>query len=76
MVSAKRKNVKQLVALIGRRVPLYLWAVSFTAGAVAGLGDFWKWGYEYGHHLDPRLPSRRGAGGVGSPPEEHDGGGR
>ena len=22
-------------------------------GAVAGLGDFWKWGYEYGHQLDP-----------------------
>ena len=42
-----------LVALIGRRVPLYLWAAAFTAGAVAGLGDFWKWGYDYGHHLDP-----------------------
>jgi hypothetical protein len=42
-----------LVALIGRRGVLYAWAVLFTAGAVAGLGDFWKWGYEYGHQLDP-----------------------
>jgi copper chaperone NosL len=47
-----------LVALIGRRVPLYLWAAAFTAGALAGLGDFWKWGYEYGHHLDPRAAIR------------------
>ncbi|HET9041312.1 MAG TPA: hypothetical protein VFN40_14130 [Gemmatimonadales bacterium] len=42
-----------LVALVGRRGVLYGWAVLFTAGAVAGLGDFWKWGYEYGHQLDP-----------------------
>jgi copper chaperone NosL len=42
-----------LVALIGRRVLLYAWAGLFTLGAVAGLGDFWKWGYEYGHRLDP-----------------------
>jgi hypothetical protein len=42
-----------LVALVGRQGPLYGWAVLFTAGAVAGLGDFWKWGYEYGHQLDP-----------------------
>lgn len=42
-----------VVALIGRRWLLYGWAVMFTLGAVAGLGDFWKWGYEYGHQLDP-----------------------
>jgi hypothetical protein len=42
-----------LVALIGRRPLLYLWAVLFMVGAVAGLGDFYKWGYEYGHQLDP-----------------------
>ena len=22
-------------------------------GSAAGLCDFWKWGYDYGHHLDP-----------------------
>ena len=42
-----------LVALAGRRPLLYLWAVLFTVGAVAGLGDFYKWGYDYGHQLDP-----------------------
>jgi copper chaperone NosL len=42
-----------VVALLGRRGLLYAWAVLFTAGAVAGLGDFWKWGYQYGHQLDP-----------------------
>lgn len=42
-----------LVALIGRRAVLYAWAALFTLGAVAGLADFWKWGYEYGHRLDP-----------------------
>ena len=42
-----------LVALIGRRPVLYVWAALFTLGAVAGLAVFWKWGYEYGHELDP-----------------------
>jgi copper chaperone NosL len=42
-----------LVALAGRRWLLYLWAGVFTLGAVAGLADFWKWGYDYGHQLDP-----------------------
>ena len=42
-----------LVALIGRRGLLYAWAGLFTLGAAVGLGDFWKWGYEYGHQLDP-----------------------
>lgn len=42
-----------LVALVGRRPLLYAWAGLFTLGAVAGLGDFWKWGYDYGHQLDP-----------------------
>jgi hypothetical protein len=41
------------VALAGRRWLLYLWAGVFTLGAVAGLADFWKWGYDYGHQLDP-----------------------
>lgn len=43
-----------LVAIVGRRGFLYTWAAAFTLGAAAGLGDFWKWGYEYGHRLDPR----------------------
>ena len=42
-----------LVALWGRRVGLYLWTGLFALGAVIGLADFWKWGYDYGHNLDP-----------------------
>jgi len=42
-----------LVALVGRRPLLYTWAVLFILGAVIGLADFWKWGYSYGHDLDP-----------------------
>jgi hypothetical protein len=42
-----------LVALVGRRPLLYVWAGLFALGAAAGLGDFWKWGYDYGHQLDP-----------------------
>ena len=42
-----------VVALIGRRWLLYSWTALFTLGAAVGLGDFWKWGYEYGHQLDP-----------------------
>jgi copper chaperone NosL len=42
-----------LVAVVGRRPLLYVWAALFSLGAVVGLGDFWKWGYTYGHDLDP-----------------------
>lgn len=42
-----------LVALWGNRRALYAWTALFGAGALAGLADFWKWGYEYGHELDP-----------------------
>jgi len=42
-----------LVAVLGRRPLLYIWAVLFSLGAIAGLADFWKWGYTYGHDLDP-----------------------
>lgn len=42
-----------LVAALGRRGPLYAWVGLFACGALAGLGDFWRWGYDYGHNLDP-----------------------
>jgi copper chaperone NosL len=41
-----------IVALIGRRGPLYLWLQLIALGAVAGLVDFYRWGYTYGHELD------------------------
>ena len=37
----------------GRRQALFAWAATFVVVAIAGLVDFWKWGYEYGHNLDP-----------------------
>jgi len=41
-----------LVALIGRRQLLAAWVTGFAALGVAGLYDFWRWGYSYGHNLD------------------------
>ena len=41
-----------LVAAWGRRGPLYAWLLLLGFGAVAGLVDFWMWGYRYGHELD------------------------
>jgi hypothetical protein len=42
-----------VTALAGRRWLLVSWVAAVTVGAVVGLADFWKWGYDYGHHLDP-----------------------
>jgi len=41
-----------LVAALGRRTILYVWAVLLAAVQVGGLYDYWKWGYDYGHNLD------------------------
>lgn len=37
----------------GRRKALTAWVALLALGALAGLADFWKWGYDYGHDLDP-----------------------
>jgi copper chaperone NosL len=42
-----------LAALVGRRGLLYTWTGAFAALALAGLATFWRWGYQYGHNLDP-----------------------
>jgi len=42
-----------LVALVARRTLLYAWAALFTAASLVGLADFYRWGYQYGHELDP-----------------------
>lgn len=39
-------------AALGRRRLARAWVVAFAVIAVAGLADFWKWEYEYGHDLD------------------------
>jgi hypothetical protein len=43
-----------LVALVGRRGMLYGYAAVLVAFAAAGLADFYKWTYDYGHNLDPK----------------------
>ena len=40
-------------AAIGKRAFLYGWVGLFALGAVAGLADFYRWGYDYGHNLAP-----------------------
>jgi copper chaperone NosL len=40
-------------AALGRRVPLYLWTGLLGTVALAGLADFYRWTYDYGHDLDP-----------------------
>jgi copper chaperone NosL len=42
-----------IAAAVGRRFLLYTWTVSLVLAAAAGLVDFWRWGYDYGHDLDP-----------------------
>ena len=41
-----------IVAALGRRSLLYGWTGAFAAVAAAGLADFWRWAYDYGHNLD------------------------
>lgn len=38
-------------AAVGTRSLLYGWVGLFALGAVAGLADFYRWGYDYGHDL-------------------------
>ena len=42
-----------VAAISGRRALLVGWTVVFAVVALAGLADFWYWGYDYGHDLDP-----------------------
>jgi copper chaperone NosL len=42
-----------LAAASGRRAGLYAWTLAFAVLAGAGLVDFYVWGYDYGHDLDP-----------------------
>jgi len=42
-----------LVALVGNRKLLWLWAFALVLMAIVGMGDFYLWEYDYGHNLDP-----------------------
>ncbi|WP_019991165.1 nitrous oxide reductase accessory protein NosL [Rudanella lutea] len=45
-----------LTAALRNRVLLLTNLVLFVGAGVLALYDFWKWGYEYGHNLDPKAP--------------------
>jgi hypothetical protein len=40
------------VAAIGKRKVLYAWLLIFASAGIAGMADFWRWGYDYGHDLN------------------------
>jgi copper chaperone NosL len=42
-----------LVSLINRRYMLVAYAILLVACGIAALVDFYLWGYDYGHNLDP-----------------------
>lgn len=41
-----------VVAAMGRRRLLAVWLGAFALLGAAGLYDFWRWSYDYGHNLD------------------------
>lgn len=43
-----------LVALTGKRQLLFTYLILTVAGGVAAMVDFYQWGYDYGHNLDPK----------------------
>lgn len=45
-----------LTAIVNRRIMLVLFVAFIIAGGVAALVDFYLWGYDYGHNLDPTAP--------------------
>lgn len=45
-----------LTAIIGNSKLLWAYAGLITLAGIAALWDFWRWGYDYGHNLDPKAP--------------------
>ncbi|MCX8073210.1 MAG: hypothetical protein N3C12_12280 [Candidatus Binatia bacterium] len=45
-----------VVAALPNQALAILWAVAFSLLGVVGLVDFYLWGYDYGHNLDPTAP--------------------
>lgn len=44
------------IAVTGRKKWLYVWLGLFVVLSVIGLYDFYMWGYDYGHNLNPDAP--------------------
>ena len=43
-----------LPVVTGRRRWLQVFAATLCLGGVLGMADFYRWGYDYGHNLDPK----------------------
>ena len=43
-----------IVAVVGKRSWLLGLLIILALGGVAAMYDFWSWGYDYGHNLDPK----------------------
>lgn len=41
-----------IAAAVANRKVLFAWMGTFSVVAVAGLVDFWRWEYDYGHNID------------------------
>jgi copper chaperone NosL len=42
-----------ITALVNKRFVLWTYVIVLLATGIAALVDFWLWGYDYGHNLDP-----------------------
>src|SRR5690554_4946723 len=42
-----------MIAIAGKRNWIKWWLLTFIILAIAGLVDFYLWGYDYGHNLNP-----------------------
>lgn len=45
-----------IVAITGNRRLLLAYLILTVIGGVLAMYDFYQWGYDYGHHLDPNAP--------------------
>ena len=45
-----------LTALLNKRVFLWVYIILLMSAGVGALVDFYLWGYDYGHNLDPTAP--------------------
>jgi len=45
-----------LTALLNKRALLWSYVILLVATGIAALVDFYLWGYDYGHNLDPTAP--------------------
>lgn len=45
-----------IVAVTGKRKLLFIYLVLTVIGGALAMYDFYSWGYDYGHNLDPKAP--------------------